>query len=307
MHPPAAIILAHNDPTAVRRLIGSLEGLEILLHCDRRSPLSVFAEMVKGAEGHIRVLPRMRTGYYSWGVVEAELAALRVALESTRAEHIIVMSGSCYPLVSMGELQEELARWSSKTRMKLSSLPHHGWNTKRNPDGGMWRFRRRFVTFRSQIVYVGSIPLRTVRREPPAELQLKASSQWKIYSRPHALALLSVLDGRPDLVKFWRTTLLPDESCAASILSSPELVGTLSEDVCDDSPWYIDWKNADPPEHPCWLTVDDFPSLVAARAAPPRPPVKFVDDPSAYRKLFARKVSSRDSALLDMIDELLRT
>ena len=192
--------------------------------------------MMRGAGANVRALPRLTTTLASWSLVDAELRALRVWLETSRAEHAIVLSGSCYPLVSVSELADELALWTGKSRLSLNPLPHEPWSTRRNDDGGLWRLRRRFVTVGGRVVFVGGIPLRTVRREPPGDLTLCASSQWKIYSRRHGAALLRVLDERPDLLRFWRTTLVPDESCVASILSSPQLVGDLSDDVCDDLP-----------------------------------------------------------------------
>ena len=305
MAPPLAIILAHEDPAKVRRLMASLDGLEILLHCDRRTPARAFTEMTRDAGRGVRALPRIATTLASWSLVDAELRALRVWLETSRAEHAIVMSGSCYPLVSTSELSDELEPWSGKTRMRLNPFPYERWG----PDGGMRRVRRRFVTVRGQIVKLGGAPLCTFKRELLEDLRLCASSQWKIYCRSHAAALLRVLDEHPDLARFWRTTFVPDESCAASILSSPELVGALSNDVCDDLPWYIDWTHPRA-AHPRSLGAADLEALTVARNAPPRP----VDGPpgadgcpsDGFRKLFVRKVSSAEAGLLDAIDQRLR-
>ncbi len=261
--------------------------------------------MMRGAGANVRALPRLTTTLASWSLVDAELRALRVWLETSRAEHAIVLSGSCYPLVSVSELADELALWTGKSRLSLNPLPHEPWSTRRNDDGGLWRLRRRFVTVGGRVVFVGGIPLRTVRREPPGDLTLCASSQWKIYSRRHGAALLRVLDERPDLLRFWRTTLVPDESCVASILSSPQLVGDLSDDVCDDLPWYLDWNGSTRAGHPRWLTAADLGALAAARAAPPRPTDRWVDGRDGFRKLFARKISSREPDLLDALDQRL--
>jgi hypothetical protein len=305
----AAVILAHADPPMVRRLISALDGVDIFLHCDRKAPGSYLAEMLDGAGTCVRLVPRRRTSWASWSLVEAELAGLRMALDQTAAEHLVVLSGSCYPLVSVAELEEELSHWRGLSRLQLLPLPHRGWDTARNPAGGMWRFRRRFVGVRGHTLYVGRIPLRTFRRAIPQELRLYASSQWKIYARRHAETLLRILDERSDLRRFWRTTLVPDESCAASILRSPALSGSAAEDVRDDLPWYIDWggKQAN---HPRQLDEGDFAALRAARQAAPRPPEQShpgADDRNAYRKLFARKFASRESQLLDRIDLELRT
>jgi hypothetical protein len=304
--PLAAIILAHDDPAKVRRLLAALGGLEVLLHCDRRTPPHVFKEMVREAGPAVRVLPRLATTLASWSLVEAELRALRVWLETSRAEHVVVLSGGCYPLVPVSEICDELEAWSGRTRMLLNAFPYEPWGKRLNAGGGLWRVRRRFLTYRGQIVRVAGAPVPIFNREIPRSLALRASSQWKIYARPHAAALLRVLDEHPELVRFWRTTFVPDESCAASILSSPELVGAVCDEICDDLPWYLDWSQTARGGHPRWLTAGDLPALTAAGAAPRRPRERFVADRNGYRKLFARKIASSETALLDAIDERLR-
>ena len=303
---PSVIVLAHDDAAKVRRLLGALRGLEVLVHCDRRTPLPVFAEMVRDHGPLVRVLPRLATHVASWSLVDAELRALRVWLETSRAEHVVVLSGACYPLVSVDELRDELAAWNGFSRLRLDAFPHPAWDTPRNRDGGLWRVRRRFVTYRGRVIYLGAVPLRTFKRRPPRGIGLRASSQWKVYSRGHVAALLRALDEHPEFVRFWRTTLVPDELCIASILTSPELVGEVAEQVCDDLPWYLDWGPGPRRDHPSWLTIDDLPALEAARRAPPRPLERVVADRDGYRKLFARKIASSAGELLDAIDAELR-
>lgn len=305
----AAVVVAHDDPPKVRRLLAALDDLDVFLHCDRKVPDAVLRAMLVGAGPRVRLVERRRTSLYSWSLVEAELAGLLLALERSRAEHVIVASGACYPLVSVAELQDELSSWRGLTRMRLDPIPYDHWSTPRNSDGGLWRFRRRYVSVRGQLRWLGHVPLRTYRRAIPPDLRLHASSQWKIYARRHAAALLQVLDDRPDLVRFWRTTYVPDESCAASVLRSPALVGSIADEVRDDLPWFINWNDPERIIHPGWLGDEDFGILEAARAAPPRQPDEtpsVAPNRDHFRKLFARKVSSNEAGLLDRIDGELR-
>jgi hypothetical protein len=303
----AAIILAHQDPVKVRRLIGALDGADVFLHCDRRTPDDVVRQMLAGGED-VHLVQRRRTSLDSWSLVDAELAGLQLALERSSAEHLAVLSGSCYPLLPMADLQEELSDWRGLSRIQLNPLPYENWNTPRNQDGGYWRFRRRFVSVRGQIVSIRGVPLRTLRCAIPQGLQLHASSQWKVYARHHAATLLRVFSEFPEQLRFWRGTLVPDESCAASILRSPQLVGSVAEEIRDDSPWYVKWPIENATGHPLWLEDGDYPALQAARRAPRRDPHENIAkaDRGAFRKLFARKLSSREGSLLDRIDLELR-
>ena len=302
----AAVVLAHNDAPKVRRLIGSLAGADVFLHSDRSTPRSVANEMVN-RDSPATLIPRRRTRLASWSLVAAELAGLQLALERSRAHHIAVMSGSCYPLLSMAELEAELQPWRGYSRLELNELPWRGWNTPRHPDGGQWRFHRRFWTIRGQVVSVRGAPVPLLRRAIPPGLDLRASSQWKIYSRQHAQVVLSILNDNPSLLRFWRSTYVPDESCVASILQSPLLVGAVTEMVCDDLPWFLRWPK-DGSAHPAWLGIRDIETVREAATAPTRTldTLGLASRARPFRKFFARKIGSHDGPLMDFIDEDLR-
>ena len=298
--PLALVILAHADPPQLRRLIAALPEAPVVLHCDARAPAAVFGAMTSGLAARVRVIARQKTTLASWSLVSAELAALREALRWTDARHVAVLSGADYPLVPMPELIARLRELGDRSWIANRPLPFPQWSTARNPDGGLWRLRHRFVMRGDQIVFVRDVPLRWPRRrEVPADVALRACSQWKIYARRHAEALLRLVDRRPDLVRFWRTTLVPDESFVASMLASPKLIGTDVLEPCDFGAWYLDWNN-DRPGHPRWLAEGDFDRLSAARRSAPA-------GHAGSAPLFARKFRSADSALLDRLDvELLR-
>ena len=152
------------------------------------------------------------------------------------------------------------------------------------------------------------VPLRLPwRRRVPAELRVRASSQWKVYARADVERLLHVVDTRPDLVAFWRSTLVPDESFAATTLASPALLGDAAAPECHDVPWFLRWG---PPGtyHPEWLGPEDFDALAQARSAPPGLPDELLVPRTSERQaLFARKLSSeRSGELLDRVDAELR-
>jgi hypothetical protein len=304
----AAVMLAHDRPEHVHRLVRALDGVDVFVHCDSRTAPEVFAAITTGLPDVVAVTPRHRTARSSWGMVEGELAGLRLALERSRAEHIIVCSGSCYPLVTVADLEDELSVWRGLTRIERTPLPYRGWSsrTRRHPDGGFWRLNQRFLTRGERIVLApGGHPIPLYRRRIPSAIKAHASSQWKIYARKHAETLLRVLDERPELVRYWRTTFNSDESCVASILSSPELVGAVADELQHDRAWYIDWRGKEVGGHPRWLDVEDFPRLEEHRNLAPLRPGDSYEQGDRSRKLFARKFGT-DDEVLDLIDAKLR-
>ncbi len=71
----AAVILAHADPQQVRRLITSLAGLDVFLHCDAKTPDRVCSAMTEAAGTGVHAVPRRRTS----------LAAGRSSMQSSPA------------------------------------------------------------------------------------------------------------------------------------------------------------------------------------------------------------------------------
>jgi hypothetical protein len=227
----------------------------------------------------------------------------------TRAEHIAVLSGSDYPLMSVPDLVDELVAWRDHSYLWNVRLPFRSWDTPRHPDGGLWRFRHRFLTRNDHVLHWRRLPLCWPwRRSIPEGLELRASSQWKIYARHHAERLLAISDTQPELIRFWRTTLVPEESVAASVLATPGLMGSNALPPCHAHPWFIRWPLHK--DHPHWLTGADFDELTAARWADPVHPDDArpaIDGELPGRKLFARKFATDvDTDVLDRIDAELR-
>ncbi|HEX8511156.1 MAG TPA: beta-1,6-N-acetylglucosaminyltransferase [Propionibacteriaceae bacterium] len=311
MNDLAVVLLAHADGRQLQRLVGTLSGLPIFLHCDVKGDPGQYALMA-GLADRVTMLPRIDARLSSWSVVKAELAGLRAAISSTQAAHVAVMSGSCYPLVTMDDLLESLRPWEGYSYFFNRPLPYAFWNTPRRRDGGEWRMRYRVLTRRDNVVMLRTFPVHwPFKRDIPEGLELRAASQWKIYSREHVEMLLRVVEDRPDLMRFWRSTFVPDESFAASILSSPALVGSAVLKPCLATPWHYEWEPQG--DHPRWLddVVSEFDRLAELRFAPDiAPEAAFLDDLThepKHRKLFARKFRSTESSqLLDRIDSELR-
>jgi hypothetical protein len=306
----AAVVLAHTDPAHLKRLVASLEDVPIFLHCDAKTPRHIVQQMTQGLPRRVTQCERLPTNLASWSLVEAELNTLRHAVRASRARHIAVLSGTDYPLVSMQELVDQLVSWDGHSYFRNVRMPFRQWNTRTYRDGGLWRVQHRFMTRGGQALLWRDLPLHWPgKRRIPPELELRASSQWKIYARDHVELLLRLVDRRPDLVRFWRSTHAPDESFAASMLGSRAILGSLAMPPCLAQAWYITWPDVG--SHPRWLCSADFGRLAQARWAPAIDAAEAVgaqgQEIRPHRKLFARKFStSVDSEVLDRIDADLR-
>jgi hypothetical protein len=264
--------------------------------------------MALGAGPNVQLLPRTSGKLSSWSLVRIELAGLRAALRAASSSHVAVLTGADYPLVGLHELHQRLEAWAGRSYLLNAPIPFHRWSVPRHPDGGQWRTAHRFLTRGDDLITVRGIPARFPWRRPLLpDLELRASSQWKIYAREDVERLLRVVDTRPDVVRFWRSTFIPEESFAASVLSSPALTGGPALPLCHDVPWYVHWPHHGA-HHPAWLDLSHFDELAEHRHGPPGEPVELERPREGYRQaLFARKFSTpASSALLDRIDAELR-
>lgn len=285
-HPLAAVILAHRDPTHVRRLIGALGDADVFVHCDARTDDGVFAAVAAGAPVGVRWLDRRPTPWAGWGIVEAELDGLRRAVAETAATHMAVLQGADYPLAPPAEIAGVLDRVGPRSVLPVRPLPYDAWGR----GGGLPRLRYRHRAWRRHMLRL------PVPRALPDDLRPAGGPALKVLSRAHAAAVVAVADARPDLVRFFRSVWAPDETFVPSLLASPDLVERVPGDVVDQNLWYLDWAGGGT-KSPRWLTADRYDDLSAARH-------RDRDDPTRLPALFARKFSTERSAgLLDRIDQ----
>lgn len=280
---PAVVILAHANPQHLHRLIEALQPMPVFLHVDAATADDVAAAMVDGLPRTVRLLPRRRTGWASYGLVEAELAGYRAALTETEADHLVLCTGADYPLASADAITATLAGYAGKSWLEIDSLPIKDWGPLFGYDRFLWRNR---VRDRSR-------EWSPIPRPWPKGLRPAGGSQLKILARPHAERVLGVLDERPDLASYFREVWIPDETMVPSLLSSRfSGIDLSTELVTGPRAWYIDW-GPKPSPSPRWLGPEDLPALVEARRR-------------SVPALFARKFDESATEVLDAIDAELR-
>jgi hypothetical protein len=305
---PALVIMAHSSPQDVRRLIDVCRDQPVILHCDSKTPPAVFDSMTTGLPERVLIAPRHDTRLASWSLVRAELACIKLALDRTDAEHVIVMSGSDYPLMNPDKFASVLGPFIGTSWLDSFELPYRPWDVPMFRDGGLWRLRHYFPTRHDQVFWLRPnkpIFVPVPRRVHP-DLAPRASSAWKIISRPDAQKLIKLLDSRPDLVSFGRSTFIPEESFIASVLASESLWGADALAPCSYFPCLANWPET-AATHPGWFSVADIPRIQEALQ-------KLANSGDAAAKklpnegvpLYGRKFTSRhEPELLDKLEAAL--
>ncbi|MBF4629435.1 beta-1,6-N-acetylglucosaminyltransferase [Curtobacterium flaccumfaciens] len=279
---PACIVLAHEDPAHVRRLVEALDPFPVFLHCDARTPETVFRAMTDGLPDRVRLLPRIRTGWARWENVAAEVSGYRAALAETDASHVAVLTGSDYPLANPAEITALLEAHREESFISVNPLPFAPWGR----DGGISRIRFRHWAWRKHMLRL------PVPRRVPANVSFAGGSQLKVLARRHAAAVVDTVDQRPDLVRFWQRTWVADETFVPSVLNSPSLTPGFADEHVSQPLWWIGWDGT-ARKSPPWLTVADAGQLLERRT----------DADVEVQHLFARKFSTdRSGDLLDVVD-----
>jgi hypothetical protein len=280
--PLACIVLSHEDPTHVRRLVAALDPFPVFLHCDASTDDDAFAAMTADLPERVRVLPRMRTGWAKWENVAAEVAGYRAALAETDATHVAVLTGSDYPLAGAAEIAAVMTANPGRSFVDVQPLPHPAWGR----DGGRSRVRFRHWAWRKHMLRL------PIPRRAPRGVVFGGGSQLKVLARHHAQGVVDVVDGRPDLVTFWERVWIGDETFVPSVLLTPAFTPDFADAHVAHPLWWIGWdgtKQKSPP----WLGIEDAGRVLERRAS--------ADQSAPF--LFARKFSTeRSGDLLDVVD-----
>jgi hypothetical protein len=215
----AFILLSHKDPRAIieqaERLTAA--GDYIAIHFDARSPKADY-DMIRGAlAGNPSVAfarKRVKAGWGEWSLVAGTLEAVKAAVDAfPRATHFYMVSGDCMAIKSAEYAHEFLDQhdvdyiesydffegdWI-KTGMKEDRLIYRHYVNERT-------HKRLFYASYEWQKKLG------LKRRIPADLQMMIGSQWWCLRRRTIEWILDFVGRRPDVMRFFRTTWIPDET-----------------------------------------------------------------------------------------------
>ncbi|WP_417672577.1 DUF5928 domain-containing protein [Pseudodonghicola sp.] len=215
----AYILLCHKDPGAIvmqaQRITDA--GDYISIHFDARAPQDAYRQIREALADNPNVAfarPRIRCGWGEWSLVQATLNAVEAAVEAfPRATHFYMLSGDCMPIKTAEYAHRYLddhdidyvesfdffdSDWI-KTGIKEDRLIYrHLLNERKHK----WLF------------YAGLNLQRKLglKRAIPHDLQIQIGSQWWCLRRRTIEWILDFTRQRRDVMRFFRTTWIPDET-----------------------------------------------------------------------------------------------
>jgi len=221
----AFILLCHKDPDAIiqqaRRLTAA--GDFMAIHFDARASRADYEQIRDALNDNPNVAfarRRIKCGWGGWSLVEATLLAVRAATEAfARATHFYMLSGDCMAIKSADYAHSFLDRDDAdfiesvdyfasnwiKTGFKEERLIYRHYFNERTHK---WWF---YTSFEWQ-KRLG------LKRRVPDDLQMMIGSQWWCLRRRTIEAILRFCAERPDVMRFFRTTWIPDETFFQTIV-----------------------------------------------------------------------------------------
>ncbi len=215
----AYILLCHKDPEGIiaqaERLTAA--GDFVSIHFDARAPRVAYDKIRTALAQNASVTfakKRLKCGWGEWSLVNSTLLAVRAAVVAfPYATHFYMLSGDCMPIKSAEFAHAFLDRddvdyiesfdfftsdWI-KTGIKEERLIYRHWFNERT-------HKRLFYTSIQAQEKLG------LARAVPADIQMQIGSQWWCLRRRTVEWVLEFCDQRRDVMRFFRTTWIPDET-----------------------------------------------------------------------------------------------
>ncbi|MFD1882011.1 DUF5928 domain-containing protein [Paracoccus pacificus] len=215
----AFILLAHKDPAGV---IAQAERLTeagdfVAIHFDGRSPTPDFERIRTALSANSRVCfarRRIKCGWGGWSLVAATLAAVRAATQAfPTATHFYMLSGDCMPTKSARYAHDFLDA-NDVDYIENVDFFNSGWIKTGFRDERLI-YRHWFNERRQKKLFYISYEIQRrlgLTRTVPAELDIRIGSQWWCLRRQTIESVLNFVDSRPDIIRFFSTTWIPDET-----------------------------------------------------------------------------------------------
>ncbi len=211
-------LLAHGDPQLVAQLARTMTetGHRIVVHYDAKIADHAFERLRAGLgdrADRVCFARRVRVGWGEWSVVQATLNCLD-AIEAARWEpdYVYLMSGMDYPIRASGELEQFLLRNTGDEFIESVPSDSVKW-VKSGPQRERYQYRWYFNwrDWPNLTQNMFSLQRRLgLRRRFVRDMTPYLGSQWWVLTWT-SLKQIMKLAREPDIVAFFKTTLVPDE------------------------------------------------------------------------------------------------
>ena len=212
----AFLLMAHRDPVALAAKALSLtsHGDKVAIHFDARAKRADWKRLRAELAGNpnITFARRIRCGWGEYSLVQASLNLIRAAQSAfTDVTHYFLISGDCYPTKSRGYLD----RYLSDDRDVIEVSDFYGDWIKTGMREDRLRYRHWFNERERKKLFYASLEFQRRMgwtREVPDGIEMRIGSQWWVLRASTIEKVMNFVRRRKDVVRFFRTTWIPDET-----------------------------------------------------------------------------------------------
>lgn len=215
----AYILLCHKDPEAIVKQAERLTaaGDYMSIHFDARAKPESYKLIREALDDNPNVTfarKRIKCGWGEWSLVQASIYAVEAAVEDfPRATHFYMLSGDCMA-IKTAEYAHRFLDENDYDFIESFDFFESDWiKTGYKEERLIYRY---FFNERAhKKLFYAAIDLQKklgLEREIPADIQVQIGSQWWCLRRRTIEWILDFMKKRPDVVKFFKTTWIPDET-----------------------------------------------------------------------------------------------
>ena len=215
----AYILFCHKDPDGIvaqaNRLTAS--GDFVSIHFDARAKPEHFQFIRSELEDNPNVVfaaKRIKCGWGEWSLVQATLYAMQAALDAfATATHFYMISSDCMPVKSSEYIHSFLDE-NDKDYIESFDFFESDW-IKTGIKEERLIYRHFFNERTQKWLFYKSFELQKrfgLSREIPSDIRVRIGSQWWCLRRKTVEAIVRFILERPDVLKFFKTTWIPDET-----------------------------------------------------------------------------------------------
>ena len=215
----AFILLCHKNPAAIVAQAKQLTaaGDYIAIHFDASASADDYRAIQDGLSDNPNVVfakRRIKCGWGEWSLVQATLHAVEAATDAfARATHFYMVSGDCMPIKS-AEFAHQMLDQNDVDYIESYDFFDSNWIKTGFREERL--IYRHFFNERTQkrrfYAALGFQEKFKITRQIPDDLQVMIGSQWWCLRRQTIEAVLAFTAERRDVMRFFKTTWIPDET-----------------------------------------------------------------------------------------------
>lgn len=237
----AYFILAHAQAEQLARLVTQLNtpNARFYIHIDANTPTDVFAAMqsaTQATQANITFITRQPCRWGGFSLVDASLRLIEAATKDG-FDWGVLLSGQDFPIHSNEYLNNFLASSNHVGFIDIKppsefdvSYRYRAWHFERlngkSSGKALQKIQRLANAYGVQ------------RKLPRSISQIYAGSQWWMLSQTACQAIIKFIENKPEVIRFFQHTLVPDEMFFQTILMHTDIAPQL----CHNAMRHLEWE-----------------------------------------------------------------